>query len=98
MKSSSAAAAIIAILGALAGVVPLGADADPESPAAILNLEPFADSTGAVATFNASGRIDTRGAFFQSLGTNGRSCATCHAADQAFGISPPQVRERFKAS
>jgi cytochrome c peroxidase len=99
MKSSSAAATIITILGASAGaVVPLGATADTESSAAIANLEPFADSTGAVATFNTHGRIDTRSTFFQSLGTNGRSCATCHVAEQAFSIAPPQIRERFKAS
>jgi len=101
MRSSSAAAAIIAILGASAGAVaPLDADADADTGAraAIMNLEPFADPTGAVATFNANGRIDTRSAFFQSLGTNGRSCATCHLADQAFSIAPPQVRQRFKTS
>ena len=98
MKSSPAAAVITAILGASAvAVIPLG-HADTAPAAAIMNLQPFADSTGAVATFNANGRIDTRSAFFQSLGTNGRSCATCHAADQAFGISPPQIQKRFKAS
>jgi cytochrome c peroxidase len=99
MNSSSTAAAIIAILGASAGaVVPLGADADTASPTTIRNLQPFADPTGAIATFNANGRIDTRSTFFQSLGTNGRSCATCHVADQAFSIAPPQIRERFRTS
>jgi cytochrome c peroxidase len=99
MKSSLAAAATIVTLGAFAGAVaPLSADADTAPPAAILNLQPFADPTGAVATFNAGGRIDVRGAFFQSLGINGRSCATCHAADQAFSIAPPQIRDRFKYS
>jgi len=99
MKSSSTAAAIIAMLGASAGAaVSYGADASTESPTKIMNLEPFADPTGAVATFNANGRIDTRSTFFQSLGTNGRSCATCHVASQAFSITPPQIRERFNAS
>jgi len=99
MKNSSTAAAIIAMLGASAGAaVSYGADASTESPTAIRNLEPFADPTGAVATFNANGRIDTRSMFFQSLGTNGRSCATCHAAGQAFSIAPPQIRERFNVS
>jgi cytochrome c peroxidase len=55
-----------------------------------------ADATGAIETFNANGRTDTHGAFFQSLGTNGRSCATCHIADQAMSISPPQIRRRFE--
>jgi len=59
------------------------------------NLQPFLDPTGAVATFNANGRIDPRSAFFQSLGTNGRSCGTCHVASQAFTITPPAIRERF---
>jgi cytochrome c peroxidase len=109
MKSSStapakatapaAAAAIIAILGASAGAaVSHAAEANNASPAGIMNLEPFADATGAIATFNANGRIDTRSTFFQSLGTNRRSCATCHVADQAFSIAPPQIRERFRTS
>ncbi len=99
MNSSSRTAAIIAMLGASAGaIVPLGAHAAATSPPAIMNLEPFADPTGAIATFNANGRIDTRSTFFQSLGTNGRSCATCHVADQAFSIAPPQVRVRFGTS
>ncbi|HTD72949.1 MAG TPA: hypothetical protein VK652_05440 [Steroidobacteraceae bacterium] len=57
--------------------------------------EVFEDPTGAVQTLNANGRTNTKGAFFQSLGTNGRSCATCHVADQAMSISPPQIRQRF---
>jgi cytochrome c peroxidase len=99
MESSSRAAVIIAILGASTGaVVPPVAHADAASSAAIMNLEPFADPSGAIATFNTNGRIDTRSTFFQSLGTNGRSCATCHVADQAFSITPPRVRARFGTS
>jgi cytochrome c peroxidase len=55
-----------------------------------------ADPSGAIETFNVNGHTDTDGAFFQSLGTNGRSCATCHVADQAMSISPPQIRQRFE--
>jgi cytochrome c peroxidase len=53
------------------------------------------DPTGALQTLNVNGRTNTKGAFFQSLGTNGRSCSTCHVADQAMSMSPPQIRERF---
>jgi cytochrome c peroxidase len=53
------------------------------------------DPTGALQVLNVNGRTNTNGAFFQSLGTNGRSCSTCHVADQAMSISPPQIRERF---
>lgn len=54
------------------------------------------DATGAIETFNVNGHTNTRGAFFQSLGTNGRSCSTCHVADQAMSIAPPQIRQRFE--
>ncbi len=62
----------------------------------IPNLKHFRDKTGAVATFNTGGDIDENNAFFQSLGTNGRSCASCHQADQAFSISAKGVREVYE--
>jgi cytochrome c peroxidase len=62
----------------------------------IPNLKYFQDKTGAVATFNSAGDINEKGAFFQSLGTNGRSCATCHQADQAFSLSAKGVRETYE--
>jgi hypothetical protein len=58
--------------------------------------EVSADATGAIETFNVNGHTNTKGAFFQSLGTNGRSCSTCHLPDQAMSISPRQIRERFE--
>jgi hypothetical protein len=61
----------------------------------IPNLKHFQDKTGAVATFNTAGNIDEKNPFFQSLGTNGRSCATCHQADQSFSISAKGVREVY---
>ena len=36
--------------------------------------------------------------FFQSLGTNSRSCFTCHQPDQAWTVTPAGVRERFERS
>jgi len=58
--------------------------------------EGFQDPTGVIETFSTSGKVDATSAFFQSLGTNGRSCGTCHLADQAFGLSGADVRERFE--
>ncbi|HET8945927.1 MAG TPA: hypothetical protein VFQ07_02995, partial [Candidatus Polarisedimenticolia bacterium] len=51
-----------------------------------------------VSTYNKAGAIDTRNAFFQSLGTNGRSCATCHAAGDAFGLSVRTIQARFTST
>jgi hypothetical protein len=36
--------------------------------------------------------------FFQALGTNGRTCATCHQPENSMSISVDQVRERYRAS
>lgn len=61
----------------------------------IQNLQPYLDATGFVATYNANGNIDTKAEFFQSLGTNGRSCATCHLASEAMSFSAQGARDRF---
>jgi cytochrome c peroxidase len=61
----------------------------------IPNLFPFLDPTGLVSTFNTGGPIVENGPFFQSLGTNGRACSTCHIAGNAMGLSVRNVQERF---
>jgi hypothetical protein len=76
-----------AIFGAAQGVgdrlphVPMYLSVDPE---------------GFMGTVNHNGSsIDTRGAFFQSLGSNGRSCATCHTLNSALGLSVTEIQGRF---
>ena len=61
----------------------------------IPNLFPFRDRTGFVSTYNTSGPIRDNSAFFQSLGTNGRSCATCHVVSNAMGLSTANIQARF---
>jgi cytochrome c peroxidase len=46
-------------------------------------------------TTDSSGQIDTTGPFFQSLGTNGRSCGSCHQPDDGWTISAADVKTRF---
>ena len=62
------------------------------------NLFPFLNPTGFSATYGHAGRLDLSGAFFQSLGTNGRSCGTCHQPSDGFGLSATNVRLRFLLS
>src|SRR5690349_15347786 len=62
------------------------------------DLYPFSNSSGILLTVSKTGRIDRSNPFFQSLGTNGRTCETCHAASQAWTISPPSVRAKFTQS
>jgi hypothetical protein len=64
----------------------------------IPNLFSFQDATGAVATFSSTGSIDTSNPFFQSLGTNGRTCGTCHLPSAGMGLNAQEVQERFVAS
>jgi cytochrome c peroxidase len=70
------------------------------SAAIIPNLFPFLDPTGLLSTYNANGPIDesNENAFFQSLGTNGRSCGTCHLASDGFGLGVSSIQAKFAAS
>lgn len=51
---------------------------------------------GIAETMSSNGDIDFTGPFFQVLGTNGRSCNTCHVLDQGWGISAAGVQRRFE--
>ncbi len=56
--------------------------------------------SGSAQTVNASGGpvLDSTNPFFQSLGTNGRSCATCHDARDNMTVTPAHLQARFDAT
>jgi cytochrome c553 len=62
------------------------------------NLQAFADRNGVIATLNVAGRTDRANPFFQSLGSNGRSCATCHQVNQALSLTPAHARRVYEAT
>jgi cytochrome c peroxidase len=62
------------------------------------NLFPFLDFTGFSGTDSNTGSVDLSGPFFQSLGTNGRTCGTCHQPDNAFGLSAVDAQFRYFTS
>ena len=67
----------------------------PQMPRLELDWNPF----GRLGTFLPGGAIRTAGhPFFQSLGTNGRSCATCHQPPSGMSISLRNIRSRFRAT
>ncbi len=70
------------------------------SAAIIPNLFPFLDLTGLISTYNANGPIDesSENVFFQSLGTNGRSCGTCHLASDGFGLGVSSIQAKYVAT
>lgn len=53
------------------------------------------DASGAAATYSTQGPIDLANPFFQVFGTNGRSCATCHAPATGWTVTPASLRLRF---
>ena len=58
----------------------------------------FANPTGFAATFSTVGKIDLTGPFFQSLGTNGRACVSCHQPSVGWTVTPADVQARFQAT
>ena len=63
--------------------------------AVVPNQTEFADPTGTVSTYNTLGSIDVTNPFFQSLGTNGRACSTCHLLSDGVGLSSASAHALF---
>jgi cytochrome c peroxidase len=56
------------------------------------------DGSGVVRTVNLNGPLDLNNPFFKELGTNGRSCFSCHRPAQGWSITPTSVQGRFEES
>ena len=56
----------------------------------------FPNPAGASQSYSATGSgIDLTGPFFQSMGSNGRSCATCHQPSDGMSVSARHIESRF---
>jgi hypothetical protein len=68
------------------------------TPSVIPELQVDPDPGGAIASFQPGGRtITAKNAFFQDLGSNGRTCFTCHQPQDGWAISAKHVRDRFRS-
>src|SRR3954467_7769819 len=56
------------------------------------------NGSGTLSTYSISGSIDVTTPFFQSLGTNGRTCNSCHVSSSAWTISPAEVQSRLNST
>lgn len=56
------------------------------------------NASGSVQTVIVNGPLDLNNPFFRDLGTNGRSCFSCHRPAQGWTITPEVVRDRFAES
>src|SRR5579863_10524570 len=60
------------------------------------NLFPLPNGSGLLETYNINNEpISLKGAFFQSLGTNGRSCSSCHLPTEGWSVSAAEIQLRF---
>lgn len=87
---------MVAVLGLSAALCSPSFAGSPSGGGPAAQLEPFPDPAGMFRTLSTTGRIDRRDAFFQSLGTNGRACGTCHVPEEAFGLSAAGARLVFR--
>ena len=79
--------AMTALLGLSALVAGISLAQPPSGDGSAAQPQAFPDPTGVFETLSTTGRVDRHGAFFQSLGTNGRSCGTCHVPEEGFSLS-----------
>jgi hypothetical protein len=61
-------------------------------------LEETGNEYGTAETITPSGTIDRTNPFFLALGTNPRSCETCHASSQGWTITAERSKELFQQS
>lgn len=71
---------------------------NPPPPNLIPSLQPYPTPSGTESTYSATGGIDPKGIFFQSLGTNARSCGSCHQLSQGMGLSAASAQALFTSS
>jgi hypothetical protein len=68
-----------------------------QAPTIIPRLEIDSDPNGQVATSQPGGPTATaKNPFFQNLGTNGRTCFTCHQPQTGWTISAQSAHDRFE--
>jgi hypothetical protein len=66
-----------------------------QGPQFVPNGVHFSNPGGTSSTYSTVGRIDLTGPFFQSLGSNGRSCGSCHQPSDGMSVSAAHVQQRF---
>jgi cytochrome c peroxidase len=87
--------AAVAWAVALAGTIGGGAVGASQKAAHVLT---HPNGAGLASTFSPSRAIDLENPFFQDLGTNKRTCFSCHQPDSGWTITPANLERRFLAT
>jgi cytochrome c peroxidase len=69
----------------------------PPTPPPTSFQETFVDPSGTVETFSHQ-EIDRTNPFFAKLGTNQRSCASCHDSTDGWSVTPAHLQQTFQSS
>lgn len=77
---------------------PAPADVPAGAPGDAIQLRPFLDESGAFTTFSTAGHVDLSNPFFKPLGSNGRTCQTCHQPKFGWTITSASARAVFEAT
>jgi len=68
------------------------------APVIIANLQPYTNATGSVATYTTAGEINESNTFFTTLGSNARTCNSCHQPAQGMSITPTALTALFTST
>lgn len=100
MRAVARWTSLAALAAAACGTDPTTADPVAQGASATSSVVTVQNASGAAQTLNASGGpvVDLANPFFQSLGTNGRSCATCHDVRDNMTVTPARIQARFAAT
>jgi hypothetical protein len=94
MKTRLALASLV-LVAAIGASAHVRAGNDFQRPVVLPNHFPFFNQSGFATTVAPGGFVDLTGPFFTPQGTNGRSCATCHAPQDAWGLTPATIQFLF---
>ena len=68
------------------------------TPQFIPQFEALTDDHGQIGSYHPDGQVSTDGEpYFRNLGTNGRTCFTCHQPQDGWGLSQGDATNRFAA-
>ena len=97
--SAAARAGAIAHIRKMQRLFPDIAGDAQATPPVIPQLQIDSDPSGAIASFQPRGAtVTAENAFFQNLGSNGRTCFTCHQPGDGWSLSAQHASDRFEAN
>jgi cytochrome c peroxidase len=68
-----------------------------QPPPSVTFLQTFQDSSGTLSTFS-QGPVNLSGPLFSKLGTNDRSCTSCHDSSDGWSVTPAHLQQKFDAT